>query len=194
MSSRIDTRQTSTCSVNKRVYCTYTNSMAKTNRSLTSIAVVFIIAGAVLTLENFNVIGGISSHWPLFILLTGSGFMLLYFKSKRGDAALIWIGSFLIPLGLLFYYLNFTSWTQMGRLWPLFLGIVGVSFLVTTIATRSRIFLYISILFVALFGALWLVFSVSLRLWPLSLVVFGLSLLSINLFAKKELPQQKDFQ
>jgi uncharacterized membrane-anchored protein len=44
---------------------------------------------------------------------------------------------------------------------------------------------------VALFGALWLVFSVSLRLWPLSLVVFGMSLLSINFFAKKEIPQQK---
>jgi hypothetical protein len=79
----------------------------------------------------------------------------------------------------------------MARLWPLFLGIVGVCFLVTTILTRNRIFLYISILFVALFGALWLVFSVSLRLWPLSLVVFGMSLLSINFFAKKEIPQQK---
>ncbi len=168
--------------------------MAKTNKSLTSIAVIFIIAGAVLTLENFSIVTGISSHWPLFVLLVGSGFTLLYFQTRRGDAALIWLGSFLIPLGLFFYYLNFSSWTQIGRLWPLFLGIVGVSFLVTTIATRSRIFLYISILFVALFGALWLVFSVSLRLWPLSLVVFGLSLLSINLFAKKELPQQKEFR
>ncbi len=163
----------------------------KTHTSLTTISVLFIIAGAVLTLENFNIVSGISSHWPLFILLVGTGFTLLYFQSKRGDVALVWLGTFLLQLGLFFYYLNFTSWTHMARLWPLFLGIVGVCFLVTTILTRNRIFLYISILFVALFGALWLVFSVSLRLWPLSLVVFGMSLLSINFFAKKEIPQQK---
>ncbi len=166
--------------------------MAKTNRSLTSIAVIFILAGMILTLENFNIVRGISSHWPVLLLLTGSGFLLLYFQTRKGDAALIWIGTFLISLGIFFYYLNFTSWSHMGRLWPLFLAIVGGSFLVTTIATRSRIFLYISILFVAMFGALWLVFSVSLRLWPLSLVVFGLSLLSINFFTNKKLPQQKE--
>jgi uncharacterized membrane protein len=79
----------------------------------------------------------------------------------------------------------------MAHLWPLFLGIVGLSFLITTIATKSRIFLYLSFLFVTLFCALWLVFTVSIKLWPLSLVVFGLSLLSINLFTKKETLQQK---
>ncbi len=98
----------------------------------------------------------------------------------------------MLQLGLFFYYLNFTSWSHVARLWPLFLGIVGVCFLVSTIMTGSRIFLYVSIFFVALFGALWLVFSVSLRLWPLSLVVFGLSLLSINFFTKKEFSQRKD--
>jgi uncharacterized membrane protein YadS len=166
----------------------------KTRASLSVIALVFILAGTILTLENFSIVSGISAHWPIFLLLVGTGFCLLYFQSKRGEAALIWTGTFLLQLGLFFYYLNFTSWEHISRLWPLFLGIAGLCFLVTTIVTQSRIFLYISIFFVAVFGGLWLVFSVSLRLWPLSLVVFGLSLLSINFFPKKDIPQQKEFR
>jgi len=157
-------------------------------------SVIFIAAGSVLTLENFKILTGLSSHWPLLILALGSGFMFLYFQNGRGDAALIWIATFLLQLGLFFYYLNFTSWSEMARLWPVFLGIVGACFLASTIATKNRVFLYISIFFVAAFGALWLVFSVSLLLWPLSMVVFGLSLLLINLFTDKELPRRKGNQ
>jgi uncharacterized membrane protein len=163
----------------------------KPKRSLTALAALFICTGAVLTLENYRLVAGISAHWPLFLILVGSGFVLLYFKERRRDAALIWLGSFCVPIGVFFYFLNFTSWEHMAHLWPLFLGITGLSFLITTIATKSRIFLYLSFLFVTLFCALWLVFTVSIKLWPMSLVVFGLSLLSINLFANKETLQQK---
>jgi hypothetical protein len=163
----------------------------KTRTSLTALAALFIVTGAVLTLENFRIVSGISLHWPLIILVLGTGFMLLYFQSGRRDAALVWIGMFLLQVGLFFYYLNFTSWAEMARLWPVFLGIVGSCFLVTTIATKNKVFLYISIFFVAVFGALWLVFSISFKLWPLSMVVFGLSLLSINMYANKDLSRQK---
>lgn len=161
----------------------------KTRPSLTVLSVLFIIAGTILTLENFHVISGISRHWPMFLILTGLGFLLLFFKDKRFDSALVWIGSFLIPLGGFFYFLNFTSWRHMARLWPLFLGFAGISFLATTMVTKSRRFLYLSITFVVVFSSLWLVFTVSLRLWPLSLIIFGLSLLAINHFTKKELVQ-----
>jgi hypothetical protein len=161
----------------------------KTRRSLSTLAVLFIITGSVLTLENFHVISGISRHWPLVLMLAGAGFLLLFFKDMRFDPALVWIGTFLLPLGGFFYFLNFTSWKHIAHLWPLFLGFVGISFLATTIFAKSRIFLYISIMFVMLFSALWLVFTVSLRLWPLSFIIFGLSLLLINFFAKKERTQ-----
>jgi hypothetical protein len=163
----------------------------KPKRSLTALAVLLIGTGAVLTLENYSLVAGISAHWPLFIILVGSGFVLLYFQERRRDAALIWLGSFCVPIGAFFYFLNFTSWRHMAHLWPLFLGITGLSFLVTTIATKNRVFLFLSLLFVTLFCALWLVFTVSIKLWPMSLVVFGLSLLSINFFTKKETFQQK---
>lgn len=161
----------------------------KTRSSLSTLAVLFVIAGVVLTLENFHVISGVSRHWPLLLLLAGAGFLLLFFKDMRFDPALIWIGSFLLPLGGFFYFLNFSSWKNIAHLWPLFLGIAGISFLATTAVTKSRIFLYLSITLIMLFSALWLVATVSLRLWPLSFVIFGLSLLSINFFARKERAQ-----
>lgn len=163
----------------------------KTRTSLTAMAALFMVTGVVLTLENFKIVAGISLHWPLVVIVMGTGFTLLYFQGERRDAALVWIGTFLLQVGLFFYYLNFTSWADMARLWTVFLGIVGSCFLITTIATKNKVFLYISIFFVAVFGALWLVFSVSFKLWPLSMVVFGLSLLSINLYADKDLSRQK---
>jgi uncharacterized membrane protein YjjB (DUF3815 family) len=47
--------------------------------------------------------------------------------------------------------------------------------------TKRKVFLYFSLLFLALFCSLYLVFNVSLKLWPVSMIVFGLSLLGINL-------------
>ena len=154
-------------------------------KTLNVLASLFIIIGIFLTLENFNIIIGVSLQWPILILVVGVGFVMLFFERKRDDSALIWIGSFLIFLGIFFYCLNYISWKTLAYLWPIFLGIIGLSFLVTSIFTKKRMFTYFAILFISLFLALFIVFTVSLRLWPMSLVVFGLSLLMIEYFNRK---------
>ena len=154
-------------------------------KTIISLAIMFIFVGLLTTLENFQIIGGISIHWPVFLLITGCGFMLLFFQRNKGDTVLLWLGSFIFIIGIFFYYLNFTSWSQLSLLWPFFLGIIGLSFLSVSIFSRKLIFAYFSISFISLFIIFTIVFTVSKKLWPMSLVIFGISLLILDYLYRK---------
>ena len=157
----------------------------KNKKSVSVLAGLFIIAGMVLVLENFALLRGVSKFWPGLILITGSGFILLFFSRQRRDPALIWLGSFMALLSVFFLCLNNTAWDTLSYLWPVFLGVVGVSFLVTSIFVKGRTYAYLAVFFISVFLALYFVFTVSLKLWPLSLVLFGISLLIIDYFNRR---------
>lgn len=149
--------------------------------SLNLLAASFVAAGVILLLENLEIVSGISRLWPLLLLVVGVGFTMLFFQRHRSDIVLIWLGSFNLLVGVFFLYLNFTGWDRMATLWPMFLLIVAISFLVSSRYSQNRpIFASIAIVFGMLFASLYLVFGVSPSLWPFSLVAFGLSLLWIN--------------
>jgi hypothetical protein len=155
-------------------------------RGIFILAVVIIVAGAALSLENIGVISGVSRLWPGFILILGTGFCILFFERGKNDLALLWLGTALNLLGLFFFYLNYSSWKHMATLWPLFLGIAGVSFLVLYGCGRARFFLFLATALIMLSAVFYLVFGVSLTLWPLSLVAFGVSLLFVNHYSLRK--------
>jgi hypothetical protein len=154
-------------------------------RTVFFLATLLILAGALVTLENFAVIRGVSFHWPVLLLIVGCGFVLLFFQTEKVDLVLLWLGTFLVILAIFFYYLNWTSWSKLSSLWPFFLGIVGLSFLSVAIFIRKLLFAYFASAFIALFIIFSLVFSVSTKLWPMSFVVFGMSLLILESLHKK---------
>jgi hypothetical protein len=149
-------------------------------RTATVLAVFLIIAGSLITMENFDMIKGVTYHWPILLVVFGAGFLMLFFERNRNDPVLMWLGTFQIALSLLFYYLNATSWKNLASLWPVFLGAVGISFLTVAIFSRKMLFVYFAGSFLGLFIIFTLVFSISSKLWPLSFVVFGLSLIIIE--------------
>ena len=149
-------------------------------RTATVLAVFLIIAGSLITMENFAMIKGVTYHWPILLVIFGAGFIMLFFERDRNDPVLMWLGTFQIALSLLFYYLNATSWRNLASLWPVFLGAVGISFLAMAIVSRKMLFVYFAGSFLGLFIIFTLVFSISSKLWPLSFVVFGLSLIIIE--------------
>lgn len=154
-------------------------------RSLFLVAVVLILVGILLTLENFSVVHGVAVHWPVFPIIVGAGFGLLYYHRDQNDEALLWLGSFAFFLGLFFYYLNFTNWYQLGTLWPVFLGIVGLSFLSLGIVKVNHLFTILGTSFVGLFIVFTIVFTISLKLWPLSLTTFGFCLWIVDHMNRK---------
>ena len=74
----------------------------------------------------------------------------------------------------------------------LFLGIVGLSFLSIGVLSRQRIYNYFAVSFIALFIVFTLVFSISYRLWPLSFVVFGISLFILDYLQIKKILRNKN--
>lgn len=155
--------------------------------SLFFLANILIVVGALLTLENLGIIHGAAIHWPIFLLMLGIGFITLFFQRLRNDEVLLWLGSCLLLLGAFAYYLNYTSWLQLETLWPFFLGIIGISFLIVGLVTRNTLLSYFAVVFISLFLILTLVFVISLKLWPMSLLVFGVCLLVLeHMYAKKE--------
>jgi len=156
-------------------------------RTVFFLASLLFIIGVLVTLENIRVIRGFSHHWPVFLLIAGCGFVMLFFKEYKTDQVKLWLGSFIFTLGIFFYYLNFTTWANLATLWPLFLGAVGLSFLCIGISSRTRIYNYFAISFIALCITLTLVFTISPKLWPLSFVVFGISLFILDYLQNKNL-------
>lgn len=157
-------------------------------RTASVLAIFLIIAGSLITMENFSMIKGVTYHWPILLVIFGAGFIMLFFERERNDPVLMWLGTFQIALSFLFYYLNATSWKNLASLWPVFLGTVGISFLAVAVFSRKMLFVYFAGSFLALFIIFTLVFSISSKLWPLSFVVFGFSLIIIEQINSKMNP------
>ena len=147
---------------------------------------ILISMGFLLLLENYGLIKKISNFWPVFPFLVGLGLFILYKNMRRKDIGLVLLGSLLILLSVFFVYLNFTSWAKLSRLWPIFICILGVSFLFCYYFNRIKIYLYVG-LFSTLLGSIFVfIFSISVLLWPLSLIIIGIFIYLISSFQAKE--------
>ncbi len=155
------------------------------------LSVILIIAGAIITLENFSLISGISVHWPALLIILGIGFILLFFQKKQQDIAMIWIGSFVALLGCFFYHLNFSGWKNLGHDWPVFLAIIGLSFMSIALFRSKMVYILSSLSFITLFIVFFLVFTVSSRFWPLSLLLLGVDLLLIDYFNRRIIKKEE---
>jgi hypothetical protein len=89
--------------------------------------VICILFGAVffcntvLKIEIFS----IAHLWPLFVLVPGLAFEVMYFTERKVPALLV-PGGILTVIGLLFFFEVATSWTFAGYTWPVYL--IAVAF------------------------------------------------------------------
>ena len=147
------------------------------------LAFALVITGFLLLFESFGFLGGISRLWPIFSLIIGIGLIMLL--KNQEDAGLLWLGSLMIMLSLFFFYLNFTSWKQLARLWPVFIAIFGLAFLFCYLINKNRAILITSLFTILLSIAFILIFSLSIKLWPVSLIIAGIFLYIISKFNNK---------
>lgn len=59
------------------------NGAMQQKQTLSYWAGLFVFAGAVVTLENFGVLYGVSMHWPILPSLLGTGLVLLFFQRQK---------------------------------------------------------------------------------------------------------------
>jgi hypothetical protein len=104
---------------------------------------VLILVGLWFLLRAFGVrVPGMDQLWPIFPVLAGLGFFLgfLFSPDKRSAYGLAIPGTITFLVGLLFFAftLGYLEWGAMESLWPVFLIIVGASFVVAWIFSGLR--------------------------------------------------------
>jgi len=153
--------------------------------SFNILAAILILLGIILLLENFHIVDGAWLIWPLVPLILGIGFTMLFFRTKK-DLMLLGLGSFITLISLFFFYLNFTRWSLLAHLWPVFIVILGLTFLACWIHSKKRVLLYLAMLLIALGISFILIFAISARLWPITLILTGASFIIISFFDKRK--------
>jgi len=164
----------------------------KLSEKFNILAIFLIVSSLVILSETLGYLPGIYKIWPIFISVLGAGFIILFMNKGKVEIPMVGIGVFLILISTFFLYLNYTSWLNLSWLWPLFIGFVGISFGVSSIYTRLRVFKYISLGLISLSIIFLLIFTISLKFWPISLTLLGLSLLLISIYENKYDKSEKE--
>lgn len=141
-----------------------------------------MLGGFLLLFESLGFIEGVSRLWPLLALIMGIGFFTLFNHQK--EIGFLWLGSFIMMLSIFFLYLNFTSWKQLVKLWPIFIAIFGLSFLSCYLKEKKKMFILVSLFAILLSAAFIIIFNLSVRLWPISLIIAGLFIYVISRYNK----------
>ena len=153
----------------------------KAKSSFNVFAAICIIVGVLFLLENYDIISGIFNLWPIFPLFLGWGLTLIFLKRGRKDLVALGAGVYLICFSLLAFYFNLTSWTTIADTWPIFIGFLGITFLIVAYFDRRRaIYLLIGIFLCFLYANFVLIFTVDVRLWPISLVLLGVCIFLVR--------------
>jgi len=175
-------------------------------------ALILILVGLWFLAGNLGVkLPGMDAMWPIFPL--GGGLLFLGgYLFDRKDPGLVFVGLAATLIGAFFFLFTLriplpvagmqdgVRWNDMGRLWPAFVVIGGVSFIALFLAEQSRpwaVFslgaLAVIVGFVAfLFTLGWLSGDIGRLLaqyWPFLLIVAGLAALLQAIFGRPRSPR-----
>ena len=145
------------------------------------LAVLCLSLGILLLAQNLGAIAPVTWVWPMLVTLAGAALIVSGHGRGRFGYGMIGTGTYVLLSSGLFMYMNLTSWSRMAKCWPLFIGFLGAAIFVSGFGWRRRgPPLFLSVLLVLVSLALFLIFSVSVALWPVSLLCLGVSLLFLG--------------
>ena len=132
--------------------------------------------GIILAVDTFSSLSFLYKLWPLLIVMLGIGFIGIYIRRSRREAAYIGVGTYLIGFSGVALYCNLTSWTALSSIWPLFIGLFGISCVLGYFfGRRSPALILTGLLFVSLSTVFFFVFEYSSSLWWTVFVFSGIS-------------------
>ena len=161
--------------------------------------VVLTVLGLLLLFWTQNIINGLERWWPLGVTLLGAWLLFEAFFRKARPSALL-MGLLLTLSGLFILVLNTLVPPPLSikELWPVFMGIVGVSLIPYGARYRRtvRVSLVVPGLILLVMMGIFLLFSLSIvkqsfseiviGWWPLALVFMGITLITSGWLGKKE--------
>jgi hypothetical protein len=134
------------------------------------------VVGIVLGIDMMAQLYVLYKLWPMLLTLLGTGFIGIYLRRGRAEAAYVAVGVYIIGFSALALYCNFTAWSRLSFLWPVFVGLMGVSF-VSAFGTGARkpLLLLSGLLFLSLGVVFYIVFELSSQLWWTVFILAGIS-------------------
>jgi hypothetical protein len=149
-----------------------------------------LLLGAWLLARNLGVpMPGLEQLWPALLVVMGVAFLGQYLAGGRREEGLVFTGTAATLLGAFFLAitLNYLAWSDLARLWPVFVLIGGAAFLAQWLARPAERGLLLPALLALAVGGVALVFTLGLlspavraqaaRLWPVGLIALGVLLL-----------------
>jgi hypothetical protein len=161
--------------------------------------VILIVVGIMFLMVSNNIWLGWADVWPLFPILAGLMLLRVYVGNKSPEMLFGGVSSLFIGLFLLLFSLGIFPWSRMNSLWPVFPAIGGIGLLGVASASRrgtTTMILGVVMILFAFLGFLReggvineRIVAPFLRLWPLVLVVAGITLIRTR--SREEDPEMK---
>lgn len=155
------------------------------NQRLTShgrFGIILVIIGLLLAADSILKLSLIHKLWPVLITIIGIGFIGIFRQRARKEPLYLGTGIYLVGFSLLALYCNFTSWSSLATLWPLFITILGVALIGSFIFCRHRrMQLLLGLLLISLSAVFFFIFTLDSRLWWTGFILAGLSILAAEL-------------
>jgi hypothetical protein len=140
------------------------------------LGVLLIAIGIALAIDTLADLSFIYKLWPLLITVLGIGFTGIYFRRARRESGYIAVGTAVIGISGVALYCNLTSWSELATLWPLFIGIMGISFIFGyALGKKKPVLLLSGLLLISLSIVFFFVFALSGTLWWTALLLAGAS-------------------
>jgi hypothetical protein len=144
----------------------------------TRLAVLLLVVGALFALDASLNLSVVYKFWPVLVATMAVGLMGIFLKGNARLPMFLAAGVYLLCFSGLALFCNFTSWTAMADLWPLFIAFLGAAFVALFCFQRSRpVYLLAGLLLVSVSVVFFLTLNVSGRLWWTSFLLAGLSIL-----------------
>lgn len=158
------------------------------------IGILFILAGVVLLLWSLGYLAAFSSLWPVIPVLAGLFFLYLVLL-RGGRESFMFIGMFLLLVGIVFLLLNTVLPTlALKRIWPVFMTVTGVSLYAYGRKKHGhrRISFLVPAISIVILSAIFLPFSLNaveadfirvvLTWWPVLFIILGVLLLGLHIW------------
>jgi hypothetical protein len=134
--------------------------------------------GILLAVDTMTDLFFIYRLWPLLTAVLGIGFIGIYIRRSRREGVYIGVGAYILGFSGLSLYCSLTSWAAMATLWPVFIGLMGLSFIFGFFfGNRHPALLLTGLLFISLAILFYSVFSMNQRLWWIVFIFAGISFL-----------------
>lgn len=161
--------------------------MLTTARKRTITGIGLIVIGVLFLMVSNNILLGWKNVWPLFLVVGGILLLRVYGRNRTAETLFGGIAALLLGVFLLFFSLKIFDWNRIYDLWPLIPTIAGVGLLAVAVTHyHGTASLIVGALFILFAGLGFLreagvinerIVSPFIRLWPLVLVVAGVTLL-----------------